>query len=92
MTEFTPNGRTHRILARLAESECRFFDLYQHVHCGFWTEARRKKLWRLLNVLEDRGMIETDGQSFFLLPAGALELNALDLASTTRVRVFAVAA
>lgn len=95
----TPGGRSHRMLAKLAESNGHFGHLA--AACGIDVEAsrtRRRKLWHLLDVLLAHGLLTRDGTWFTILPAGEAEverLNAVlgydprDRAPGTSVRVFA---
>lgn len=89
---FTPNGRTHRLLTRLEQGDCGFYELYQHIHDGVWTNAHRKKLWRLIDVLLVGNLIDWDGRAYVILPAGEDELTRLEAESAPSVRVFARAA
>lgn len=92
---FGVHGRTHRILRCLRRAECSFKPLYEAVHAGVWTDARRKKLHQLLQALQQQALIGRDEErSYFLLPKGEDELAQLDSQATgpANVRVFAARA
>jgi len=88
---FTPNGRSHRLLRCLAEGSCGFTSVVMAVHQGNLTVNRRKKLGRVIDLLQDEGFIGRAEREFFILPAGRDLLTRLDAESPDRtsVRVFA---
>lgn len=76
---FTPGGRTHKILANLAHREGNFRRIADAVGLADPIPAnRRKKLWSLITELERSGLIGRDGKVFHLLPRGETELARLN--------------
>lgn len=94
---FTPGGRTHTILARLAQGSCMPGYLLRAL--GIETPAPRyrlKKFWRLMDVLRSEGLVFQGADKFVeILPPGQALLDRLNLQAappatgSPTVRIFA---
>ncbi len=77
---FTPSGRAHTILARLAQSPCKAGYLFRAL--GYPVRMppyQRRKFWRLVDVLKADSLVDQDEDAVLaILPAGRAELARLD--------------
>ena len=91
---FTPGGRTHLVLARLAEGPCIASDLFSALgYPDEVSEPKRKAFWRLVDVLKRDGLIfQGWDKAYEILPAGQDALERLDAEASPTIRVFARAA
>ncbi len=80
-SNFTPGGRTHKILANLAHREGNFRRIADAVGLPDPVPGnQRKKLWSLIVELERAALIDRDGKTFHLRPQGEDTLSRLNLA------------
>ena len=81
LPDFTPGGRTHTILARLAQSPCKAGYLFRALgYPNPLPSYRRKKFWRLMDVLQAHSLVfQKDDAEIVILPAGERLLERLDL-------------
>lgn len=80
-SNFTPGGRTHRILAAQAQRPGSFRRIAAAIGLAEPVPAnRRKKVWSLLAELERAKILGRDGKDFHLLPDGEETLARLNTA------------
>lgn len=76
---YTPHGRVHRVLDRLAQAPCKIGHLMAaQGYCYPASDGVRKKFWRLLDHLKEHQLIAPRGEVWAITDAGLDVLRYLD--------------
>jgi hypothetical protein len=74
---YSPNGRCHAVLRRLAQGTASFEHL-QSVTCAHLSDLKRKKLRFITRAMAADGLIDTETRVYRILAAGREALRLLD--------------